>query len=262
MSMPAMRAARVIAAQRAACFFEDDPGLALGRRALAEGVGTLLLTIAAVGAGAASAQAFAELPGMALLVTAIAIAAALVGLILALGKVSGGHFNPLITALQWLAGERTISCTIAYVVAQGIGAIAGALLAQVLYPEAIASPPVGPVGFDLIFSELVASVGLMLVVFGCSRSGRIETGPFAVGAWLTAAIIATPSGSLANPAIALAAVLATGPLHLGPAMAGWFVVVELVGAVIALGLVQILYPVTEPDHDPIRLDDPAEQRRI
>lgn len=262
MSMPAMPTASVIAAQRAACFFEDDPGLALGRRALAEGVGTLLLTLAAVGAGAASAKAFADLPGMALLLTAIAIAAALVGLILAFGKVSGGHFNPLITVLQWLAGERPISCTVAYVCAQGAGAIAGALLARLLYPAAIGVAPAGPVGTDVIFSELVASAGLMLVVFGCSRSGRAETGPFAVGAWLTAAIIATPSGSLANPAIAMAAVLATGPLHLGPTTAGWFVVVELVGAVIALGLVQILYPATEHDHDPIRLDDPAEQRRI
>lgn len=223
-----------------ACFQEADPGLALWRRALAEGVGTLLLMLAATGAGLASQKVLAPLPGLTLPVLAIVVAAALAGLIVTFGEVSGGHFNPLITLLQWMNGERTGRCTLAYIVAQLKGAIAGAFLANLLW-HAPAGTPVIALSYQSAASELVAAAGLMLVVFGCARSNRPETAPFAVAAWLLAAIVATPSTSYANPAIALAGVIARGPLALSPAVASVFIAAELMGALLALGLTRFFH---------------------
>src|SRR5581483_2696170 len=100
------------------CFFERDPGLALARRSTAEGMGTLLLMFAATGAGLQAHRLFPSEPGMGVVIGALTVAGGLAGLITALGAVSGGHFNPLITALQWLGRERGLGCSLAYVGAQ------------------------------------------------------------------------------------------------------------------------------------------------
>jgi len=224
------------------CFFERDPGMAVARRAAAEGVGTLLLVLAAAGAGSAVGRVAADSPALTAIASAMVIAGALVGLIVAFGEISGGHFNPLITGLQWLAGERSLRCTLSYVAAQCIGGIAGALLAKLLAAGGgSASAPLG-VTWPAALSEVVASAGLMTVVFSCARSGRKDTGPFAVGAWLFAAIIATPSGSYANPAITIAALFAGGPIALSPLQAVAYLPAEIVGALIALIPVSIAYP--------------------
>lgn len=222
------------------CFHEADPRLALWRRAGVEGIGTFALVLAATGSGIAAARAFATLPGMILPVTAVAIAAALVGLIVALGSVSGGHYNPLITLLQWLGGERNGICTVAYVAAQMLGGLLGGAAAAALWGGP--SGPAGGLGWPGLGGELVASAGLMLVVFGCMRSGRTESGPFAVGAWLVADIIATPTAAYANPAVVLGALVTTGPLHLTPASAAPYLLGEALGALVAFGLVRTLFP--------------------
>ncbi len=227
------------------CFFEHDPTLALTRRAAAEGVGTLLLMLVATGSGLTAQHLFAGQPALGLLMSAGATAGALVGLIIAFGGVSGGHFNPLITGLQWLAGERRSDCTLAYIVAQIVGAIMGATLASLIFHGA--KPPETPqvAGWFLALSEVVASGGLMIVVFGCARSGRAETGPFAVGAWLVGAIIATPSASYANPAIALGAIFASGPIALPLNTAFLYVPAEVAGALAAILIVTFVYPLRQ-----------------
>jgi glycerol uptake facilitator-like aquaporin len=224
------------------CFFERDPGIAVAPRAIAEGVGTLLLVLAAAGAGLAVARLAVGSPAITLIAGAAATAGALVGLIIAFGEISGGHFNPLITGLQWLVGERPLGCTLSYVAAQCVGGIAGALLANGLFDigGSVSAPP--GVTWPTVLSEVVASAGLMTVVFSCARSGRKETGPFAVGAWLMAAIIATPSTSYANPAIAIAALFTGGPIALSPSQALAYVPAEIGGALIALIPVSIAYP--------------------
>ncbi len=224
------------------CFFERDPELALSRRMVAEGVGTLLLMLAATGGGLTAQQLFPDSPGLGLVVSAGATAGALVGLILAFGTVSGGHFNPLITGLQWLSGERPLGCTFAYVVSQIGGGMAGALLANMLFAAGgpLMRPPAPT--FTLATSELLASAGLMVVVFGCARGGRAETGPFAVGAWLTAAILATPSASYANPAVTLGALFAVGPIALSLSTALVYVPVQVVGALVAFLVIAAAYP--------------------
>ncbi|WP_226583763.1 aquaporin [Acuticoccus sediminis] len=219
-----------------ACFFENDPSRALWRRAGAEGVGTALLLAAAVGGGLAAERSGAA-PAIALMIAA-SISGALVGLIVALGPVSGGHFNPLISALQWLAGERTGRCAAAYVAAQVVGALVGAVLAGALAPAATRSATAGSLPFGA--SEALAAFALMLVVFAVARGAPRSTGPFAVGAWLFAAILAFPSGSLANPAVAIAAMAASGPLALTSGAALAAVAAETLGALAALGVIASL----------------------
>jgi glycerol uptake facilitator-like aquaporin len=228
--------------RQATCFFEEDASLALGRRSGVEFVGTLLLMFAVTGAGL-TAKLWSNGNGaIGLAVSAIATSGALVGLILAFGKISGGHFNPLITALQWLGRERTTSCTIAYVCAQLTGAIAGAMIARLVFGAGGARPAPATADWRLVLSEVVSSAALMLVVFGCIRSKLVLTGPFAVGAWLTAAIFATPSASYANPAVAVAAIFADGPvtLPLGSALA--YSAAEVGGALVAFAVISLAYP--------------------
>jgi glycerol uptake facilitator-like aquaporin len=115
------------------CFFEDDPNCSLLRRATVEGIGTYLLMLAAAASGLQAQHLFPTTPGIALVMSAVTIAGVLVGLIIAFGSVSGGHFNPLITGLQWLGGERPSACTGAYILAQAAGGITGALTARFLF---------------------------------------------------------------------------------------------------------------------------------
>jgi glycerol uptake facilitator-like aquaporin len=221
------------------CFTEANPHLALARRAMAEFAGTLLLMLVVVGVGLTTRRGS---PTLGVMAEALGVAGALVGLIIAFGQVSGGHFNPLITFLQWLSGLRDLNCTIVYVAAQVAGGIVGALTAALMF-GALGSRSVTPfMKPGLAVSEFIASAGLMIIVFGCTRGGRTDAAPFAVGAWLAAAIMATPSGSCANPAIALAAIFAMGPASLPAGTAFLYVLVQVVGALLALATVNLCYP--------------------
>jgi glycerol uptake facilitator-like aquaporin len=224
------------------CFFEQDPNAALARRATAEGMGTLLLMLAATGSGLTAHRLLPETPSFGLIASAIATAGALISLIVAFGSVSGGHFNPLITALQWLGGQRKLDCTLAYAAAQLGGAIAGALIASLAFGEGERPAMLLRPSWTLAASEVLATAGLMIVVFGCARSGRADTGPFAVGAWIAAAIIATPSLSYANPAIALGALFAAEPIALPLTTALSYGLAELAGALLAFLVIAIAYP--------------------
>lgn len=224
------------------CFHEADPALSLWRRAGVEALGTMLLVLAASGGGIAASRLFAATPGLVLPIVALVLAGALVSLIVALGAVSGGHFNPLITVLQWLARERAGTCTLAYVAAQLGGGVLGGWLAARMWLAGASG--IGGLGWNGAAGELVASAGLMLVVFGCARSGRASTGPFAVGGWLIAGVIATPTTSYANPAVVLGALVTAGPLSLGPASAAPYLLGEAAGALLALAVVLLLLPRT------------------
>jgi glycerol uptake facilitator-like aquaporin len=175
-------------------------------------------------------------------VSAIGTAGALTGPIVAFGSVSGGHFNPLITLLQCVGNQRSLRSTAEYLFAQFPGAIAGTLSGDAIFGAAAVQSkhPVAMMTAHLAAGEDVAAAALMIVVFACTRSGRPETGPFAVGAWLAAAIVATPSRCYANPAIVCAAFFATGlialpaigiPIYVSAAVAGALLVVVIVGIV-------------------------------
>lgn len=233
------------------CFVEHDPSLSLARRAAAEGLGTLLLLLVASGGAAMAARAPAP---FGVLLCAVPLGGALVGLIMALGAISGGHFNPLISGLQWLAGERSGRCALAYVGAQLGGAVLGALAGKWLTGGGALAPLPAPTP-TLALSEFLASLGLMIAVLGCSRSGLRQTGPFAVGAWLTAAIVATPSGSYANPALTLAATLAGGPLALPLSTTAIYGAAQLAGALVALLALGLIAPRSSAPSHPARDKD-------
>ena len=232
------------------CFLEQDPDFALWRRALAECVGTFLLMLIVTGAGRAARHLWHGDPLVGLVAGALATAGALTGLIIALGAVSGGHFNPLITGLQWLAGERNLGCTMAYTAAQFIGAVAGAILATFAFGAGARAGATLPVDARVVVGEMLATVGLLVIVFGCSRSGKRETGPFAIGVWLASAIIATLSTSYANPAVTLGALFATGPVALAPSTAVAYFAAELAGALAAFAVISMTYP-ARPQKRPI-----------
>ncbi len=219
-----------------ASFFELDARLPVLRRAFVEAVGTALLVVAMVGAGLAAEPYSKDAPLVASILVAFSIAGALVGLIVALGKVSGGHFNPLITISQWLTGERGLVCAVSYIVGQLLGGLIGTFVAMLMFSQAGRIHLSGYPSTGLVVSEVVASMGLMTVVLGCARSTKWETGPFAVGAWLVAAIMATPSASYANPAVTLAAVFASGLVALSPQNAAIFVLAQLAGMLMAVGI--------------------------
>lgn len=199
----------------------------------------MLLVLAASASGIAAVRQLPAQPGAVAFIVAATVAGVLVSLIVALGRISGGHYNPLITWLQFLAGERSLTCTIAYVIAQMLGGIAGGFAATALW-QASAGPS-GGLGWSGFGSEFVASAGLMLVVFGASRSGQSQTGPFAVGAWLIGAILATPSGSYANPAVVAGALVTTGPLSISVRSAVPYVSAEIAGALVALLAVWVIF---------------------
>jgi len=224
-----------------ACFFERDPNAPLVRRAMVEGIGTLLFVFTTVGSTLTPQHLLLQNPVVGLFVAAAATGGALIGLILGLGCVSGAHFNPLISGFQWLAGERSLGCVLAYLTAQLSGGIVGALLANLIF-GVDRQPVMPPAQWRLAASEIIATVGLMIVVFGCTRSGRAETAPFAVGIWLAAAIIATPSTSYANPAIVVSALFAAGPIALSATTALFYVPAEVAGALIAFVIVGFVYP--------------------
>lgn len=227
------------------CFLEREPGLPLMRRAIAEGVGTFLLMFAISGSGVL-AQRLSEDHLLGLFVSAIATGGALVGLIIALGSVSGGHFDPLISGLQWLWGQRTLDCALAYIAAQIVGAIGGALIADLILERGRPENMFFLSG-QRVASEIISSAGLMVVVFSSSRARKNDVGAFAVGAWLTAAIVATPSGSYANPAIELAAMFSGGQAGLSVQTALAYLPAQTAGAILAFVVVTIVFPVHRVD---------------
>lgn len=229
-----------VAPSQPTCFFEHDPGAPLRRRATVEAIGTCLLVLAVLGSGQMAGRLAPTMPGLGLLLGAIAAGTALASLITALGTVSGAHFNPLITILQWLSDERSLRCTIFYVAAQIGGAACGAMTASALFGFAsFAELPHASWAPEL--RDALGTMALLLIVFGASRSGKTNSGPFAVGAWLIAMAAMMPGPVYANPAIAIGANLvwpAAGSLS----HALTHVVAESAGMLTTYFLLAIAYP--------------------
>ena len=221
--------------------------LDLARRLGAECLGTALLIVAVIGSGIMATRLSPTDVGLQLFENAFATAGALVGLILMFGAVSGAHFNPLVTVTDRMLGTVSSRDTVLYVVAQVVGACLGAMLANVMFelPAVDFSTHARSSG-ALWVSEIVATVGLLLVINGCVRTGRANVVPFAVGAWIAGAYWFTSSTSFANPAVTVARMLSDTFAGIEPASAPMFIVMQVVGMVIAFGLIRFFYPqVTE-----------------
>jgi glycerol uptake facilitator-like aquaporin len=213
------------------------------RRLVAEAVGSALLLIAVVGSGIMAERLSPDDVGLQLLENAIATAGALVGLILMFGAVSGAHFNPVVTLVSRGLGTTTTSDSAAYIGAQVVGACVGTMLANVMFElDAINVSTKSRSSGGLWLSEVIATLGLLLVIYGCVRTGRASVVPFAVGAWIGGAYWFTSSTSFANPAVTVARTLSDTFAGIEPSSAPMFIIMQLIGAAAAFVLIRFLYP--------------------
>jgi glycerol uptake facilitator-like aquaporin len=212
------------------------------RRLTAELVGTALLVAVVVGSGIA-ADGLSNDAGVVLLINALATGAGLVALILALGPVSGGHFNPAVTLAMASTGEIRWRDAPAYWAAQVGGAIVGVIAANEIYGEpAVAWSHHVRAAHRLWASEVIATFGLLLVIFGCVRAGRNVTTAVAVGAYIAAGYFFTSSTSFANPAVTIARTMTDTFTGIRPVDAVAFIPAQIVGAVAAAALMGWLAP--------------------
>lgn len=233
---------------------ETGPGawhLDLPRRLVAEALGTCLLVIAVVGSGIMATRLSPDDVGLQLLENAFATGAALVGLILMFGAVSGAHFNPVVTLIDRLFGTTTNRDAATYVTAQIVGGCLGVVIANLMFElPALELATRQRSSGALWLSEVVATVGLLLVIHGCVRSGRSSAVPFAAGAWIAGAYWFTSSTSFANPAVTIARTLSDSFAGIDHSSAPMFIVMQLVGMLVAFALIRYLYPdtahLTEP----------------
>ncbi|WP_327139204.1 MIP/aquaporin family protein [Nocardia sp. NBC_01327] len=226
------------------------------RRLLAEFLGTALLVCVVVGSGIAAQQLSPADPGLQLLENSTATVLGLAVLILVFGPVSGAHFNPVVSVADWCAGRRhgtglTGPELAAYMLAQITGGSLGAVLANVMFDQsAIQISTHHRVTSGHLIGEIVATAGLIAVIFALARSGRGGLSAAAVGAYIGAAYWFTSSTSFANPAVTVARMFSNTFAGIAPASVPPFVLAQFLGAGIGFALVGILYPT-----DPAPADD-------
>jgi arsenate reductase len=220
----------------------------VARCVLAEFVGTALLVTAVVGSGVMAASLSPDDVGLQLLENSVATAFALGVLILIVGPVSGAHLNPAVSIADWLLGRRhrtglTAPRLVGYVAAQITGAIAGSMLANLMFDRpAVQWSTQDRSGGHLWLGEVVATFGLVLLVFALARSGRASIAPAAVAAYIGAAYWFTSSTSFANPAVTIGRMFSDTFAGILPTSVPGFVVAQLIGMAAAMLLLQVLYP--------------------
>jgi arsenate reductase len=221
----------------------------LARRAVAEGLGTGLLVATIVGSGIAAQELSPGDAGLQLLENSVATGAGLVALILAFGSVSGAHFNPVVTAVGRLLGGIDTTTAAVHVGAQVLGACAGTVLANLMFElPAVTMSTQHRDGSGLWLAELVATSGLLIVIFGLVRSGRSAAIPYAVGAYIAAAYWFTSSTAFANPAVTIGRTLTDTFAGIAPGSAAPFIAAQLTGAAVGLAVARFLYPTLHVEH--------------
>jgi glycerol uptake facilitator-like aquaporin len=214
----------------------------LNRRIVAEAIGTAMLLAAVVGSGIMAEQLAGGNQAVALLANTIATGAALVALILTFGPISGAHFNPAVTIADASQGGLAWHDVPGYVIAQCSGAVLGVWMAHVMFEQRLFMLSLhARSGPAQMFSEFVATFGLVAVIWGCSRRRSLAV-PFAVAAYITAAYWFTASTSFANPAVTVARALSDTFAGIRPLDVPGFVLAQFVGAMAATLLFRWLVP--------------------
>jgi arsenate reductase len=222
----------------------------------AEAVGTALLAATVVGSGIAAERLSPGNVGLQLLENSTATGAVLVALILALGPVSGAHFNPLVTLADRIFGGMSNATAVSYAGAQVVGACFGVAVANLMYSvPAFELSQHTRSGNNVWLAEAVASFGLVLIILGVVRSGRASVAAFAVGAYIAGAYWFTSSTSFANPALTIGRALTNTFAGIRPSSVPMFVVWQFVGCVLAVALAHFWKPAADI---PIELDPSLE----
>jgi glycerol uptake facilitator-like aquaporin len=216
---------------------------ALWRRLVAEFLGCVFLAAIVVGSGIAAQQLSPGNVGLQLLENAAATAAGLYAIILMFGGVSGAHFNPVVSFVDAAFGGLKWGDAIAYLPVQVAGCIGGAILANLMFAvPAVSISTKHRASGPHFLSEIVATLGLLLVIFALARTKRSNITPAAVGAYIGAAYFFTSSTSFANPAIAVGRIFSNTFAGIAPSSVPVFVVAEVIGGIVAVIVVKILYP--------------------
>jgi arsenate reductase len=220
----------------------------LPRRLLAELLGSAFLAAVVIGSGIAAHQLSPNDTGLQLFENAAATAAGLFTIILMFGPVSGGHFNPVVSLVDASFGGLRWRDAFAYIPAQVGGCILGAVVANGMFALAAISISTKHRATPAhLFAEVVATLGLILVIFALARTRRAAAAPAAVGAYIGAAYLFTSSTSFANPAISVGRMFSNTFAGIAPASVPGFVVAQLVGGAVAIGVLRLLYPDITPD---------------
>jgi arsenate reductase len=213
----------------------------------AEATGTALLTAAVVGSGIAAHRLSPGDAGLQLLENAVATALALGALILTFGPVSGAHFNPVVSFADAALGGISWRDAAAYLPAQVAGCVTGAVAANLMFelPTVSISVKERATGAHAL-SEVIATAGLLLVIFALARSGRAATAPAAVGAYIGAAYWFTASTSFANPAITVGRMFSNTFAGIAPSSAPAFIAAQVGGGIAGVIIIRLLYPALTP----------------
>jgi glycerol uptake facilitator-like aquaporin len=217
--------------------------LLITRRATAEALGTALLVAIVVGSGIAAQRLSPGDVGLQLLENSLATGAGLAALILALGPISGAHFNPVVTLAD--RAFRRIDSAIAcwYVIAQIVGACIGCVMANLMYDlPAVTWSTHNRTSTGIGLGEVVATFGLLVTIIGVVRAGRANVAAFAVGAYIAAAYWFTSSTSFANPAVTIGRTLTNTFAGISPSSVPLFVGCQCLGALLAVALFILWYP--------------------
>jgi len=217
----------------------------LTQKLTSEFVGTAFLLAAVVGSGI-MAENLSTDEGLVLFQNAVATAGVLTALILALGPASGAHFNPAVTLADRLLGNIDSATAAMYVVVQIAGGIVGVMAANVMFDLPAVNWSAKPRSEGhLVFAEGIATIGLLLVIYGVVRSGKPTLAAFSVGGYIAGAYYFTSSTSFANPAVSIARTFSDTFAGIEPASAPAFIGAQLVATLVAVGLILLIYPRAE-----------------
>jgi glycerol uptake facilitator-like aquaporin len=221
---------------------------ALHRRLLAELLGSAFLAAIVLGSGIAAQQLSPGNIGLELFENAAATAAGLFAIILMFGPVSGGHFNPVVSLVDASFGGLSWPDALAYIPAQISGCILGAFAANGMFALSLVTISTKHRSTGAHFlSEVIATLGLLLVIFSLARTRRGASAPAAVGAYIGAAYFFTSSASFANPAISIGRMFSDTFAGIAPASVPAYVGAQMVGGVVAIGIIRTLYPNVTPE---------------
>jgi len=219
----------------------------LRRRLIAEFLGSAFLAAVVIGSGIAAQRLSPGQTGLELLENAAVTAAGLFAIILMFGPVSGGHFNPVVSFVDAAFGGLRWRDATAYLPAQVAGCTAGAVLANLMFAlPAVSISTKHRASAAHFLSEVIATLGLLLVIFALARSGRSRSAPAAVGAYIGAAYWFTSSTSFANPAITIGRMFSDTFAGIAPSSVPAFIGAQILGGALAIAVIKVLYPAITP----------------